>query len=80
MKEFIAMPEERRRLVCTEAGAQLNRRRRRHYSAQRGSDDGAHPVNRAGLRRDFEVTMGFCVHILPPSIDFIRGHCVYSGD
>jgi len=24
MKEFIAMPEERRRLVCTEAGAQLN--------------------------------------------------------
>ncbi|MES9903630.1 MAG: nucleotidyl transferase AbiEii/AbiGii toxin family protein [Sedimenticola sp.] len=24
MKEFIVMPEERRRLVCTEAGAQLN--------------------------------------------------------
>jgi len=24
MKEFIAMPDERRRLVCTEAGAQLN--------------------------------------------------------
>jgi len=24
MKEFIAMPEERRRLICTEAGAQLN--------------------------------------------------------
>ena len=24
MKEFIAMSEERRRLVCTQAGAQLN--------------------------------------------------------
>jgi len=24
MKEFIVMPEERRRLVCTEVGAQLN--------------------------------------------------------
>jgi hypothetical protein len=24
MKEFLAMPEERRRLVCTQAGAQLN--------------------------------------------------------
>ena len=24
MKEFIAMPEERRRLVCTETGAKLN--------------------------------------------------------
>jgi len=24
MKEFIAMPDERRRLVCTETGAQLN--------------------------------------------------------
>ena len=34
----------------------LNRRRRRHYSAQRGSDDGGNPGNDAGLRQNFHVT------------------------
>jgi hypothetical protein len=29
------------------------------------------------LRLNFEVTAGLRVRILPPSIDFNRGHCVY---
>jgi len=45
------------------------RRRPRHYKAKRGSDEGGKPINGAALRLDFEVTAGFCVLILPPSID-----------
>ena len=44
-------------------------KRPRHYTAKRGSDEGGNPVNDAGLRLDIEVTAGFRVLILPPSID-----------
>ena len=51
--------------------------RPRHYTAQRGSDEGGKPVNGAALRLDFKVTVGLRVITLLPSIDFNRGHCVY---
>jgi hypothetical protein len=48
--------------------------------SEAGSDEGGNPINGAGLRLDFKVTAGLRVITLPPSIDFNRGHCVYSGD
>ena len=45
-----------------------------------GSDEGGTPIIGAGLRLDFSITAALRVLILPPSIDFKRGHCVYSGD